>query len=127
MTKFNYGTARARKLAGLTTKKPKSAKKKVSQVLKSMSRAQLRNRVIKGILKRPARTAKQQELRKRGAPRVKWADRKVQGEIPMKKLQFSELIPHAKLSSDPDINDATEVSKDEYDYIVANLERELGY
>ena len=98
MTKFTYGSRRARKLAGLTTKKPKSAKPKVSQVLKSMSNAQIRN--IKGILKRPARQSTKAR-RKKTAPRVKWADRVMQGKIPMGEIQFNEIIPHLKIAADP--------------------------
>tara|TARA_Y100000992_G_C21211233_1_gene465558 strand:+ start:258 stop:620 length:363 start_codon:yes stop_codon:yes gene_type:complete len=100
MTKFTYGSRRARKLAGLTTKKPKPAKAKVSQVLKSMSNAQLRNRIIKGILKRPARK-RTKARRKKTAPRVKWADRVMQGKIPIEEIQFNEIIPHLKIAADP--------------------------
>ena len=82
------GSRRARTLAGLTTKKPKSKPKRVSQVLK-------------GILKRPARTAMQQKLRKKVARRVKWKDRLIQGEVPMGQLHFEELIPHVKIAKDP--------------------------
>lgn len=95
------GSRRARTLAGLTTKKTNPKPKRVSQVLKGMSSAALRNRVLKGILKRPARTTMQLKLRKKGAPRVKWADRLIQGEVPMGKLQFEELIPHVKIAADP--------------------------
>lgn len=101
MTKFTYGSRRARRLAGVTTKKPKATKKKLSQVLKSMSSAALRNRILKGILKRPARTAMQQKLRKKGAPRVRWGDRRIQGEVPMNLDGFHELIPHVKIAADP--------------------------
>jgi len=101
MVKFTYGSRRARRLAGITTKKPHDAKKKVSQVLKSMSSAALRNRILKGILKRPARTAMQRKLRKKGAPRVKWDDRLIQGEVPMNLGGFHEVIPHLKIAADP--------------------------
>ena len=96
MTKFTYGSRRARKLAGLTTKKPKSAKPKVSQVLKSMSNSHN----IKGILKRPARK-RTKARRKKTAPRVKWADRVMQGKIPIGEIQFNEIIPHLKIAADP--------------------------
>ncbi len=90
MVKKVKGSRRAKRLAGLTTMKPKPTKKRVSQVLKPRS-----------ILKRPARTAMQRKLRKKVARRVTWADRKIQGEVPMGKLHFEELMPHLEIAADP--------------------------
>tara|TARA_B100000963_G_scaffold319147_1_gene300764 strand:- start:92 stop:415 length:324 start_codon:yes stop_codon:yes gene_type:complete len=87
MTKTVYGSRRARKLAGLTTKKPAPKRYTVEQILK-------------GILKRPARP-RTKARRKKLAPRVKWADRVIQGKIPMKLDGFQELIPHLKIAADP--------------------------
>ena len=81
------GSRRARSLAGLTTKKSKPKRYTVEQILK-------------GILKRPARPSTKAR-RKKLAPRVKWADRVVQGNIPMKLDGFQELIPHLKIAADP--------------------------
>lgn len=80
------GSRRARTLAGLTTKKSRPKRYTVEQVLK-------------GILKRPTRQ-RTKLGRKKHAPRVRWGDRLIQGEVPMKLDGFQELIPHLKIAAD---------------------------